>query len=265
MILILALIFLLLIVLIGGDRGVVSLLTVIGNLVVFFAMIWSMTAGFNPYLVTIIGGVLINCLTLTYQNGKNLKTYSAFFSVAVVMLILLAVVFLFSNRLHLEGLNEIELKGELSIFYSFVVKVDMHKISICLILIGLLGAVMDTAVSISSGLYEIAIAQKRTQKELFHSGMCIGKDILSTTVNTLFFAYIGEALMLLIYLQEYHYSIMNILNSKAFLQDFACIVFSMIGCLLIIPIASSISSKLYISKEVWNLSENEKKVPVTKN
>ncbi len=258
MISILALILLLLLVLIGGDRGVVSLLTIIGNLLTFFFMIWSMSAGFNPYLVTILGGLLINSLTLTYQNGKNLKTYSAFLSVAVVMTLLLVVVFLFSSRLHLEGLNEIELKGELTIFYSFVVNVDMHKVSICLILIGLLGAVMDTAVSISSGLYEIAISKVRTQKELFHSGMCIGKDILSTTVNTLFFAYIGEALLLLIYLQEYHYSLFKILNSKAFLQDFSCITFSMIGCLLILPITSYFSSKLYISKEVWNLSKNEK-------
>ncbi len=255
MILILVFIFLGLIVVIGGDRGVVSLLTVIGNLVVFFAMILGMNAGLNPYIVTIVGGVLINCLTLVYQNGKNIKTYSAFLSVTIVMTILLAVVFLFSSRLHLEGLNEIELKGEISIFYSFIVKVDMHKVSICLILIGLLGAVMDTAVSVSSGLYEIAISRERTEKELFHSGMCIGKDILSTTINTLYFAYIGEALMLLIYLQEYHYSIMDILNSKAFLQDFTCIVFSMIGCLLIIPIASYISSRLYISKMVWNISE----------
>lgn len=258
MISILVLILLLLIVLIGGDRGVVSFLTIIGNLLVFFLMIWSMAAGLNPYLVTILGGLLINGLTLTYQNGKNIKTYSAFLSVVVVMTLLLAIVFLFSSRLHLEGLNEIELKGELTIFYSFIVNVDMHKVSICLILIGLLGAVMDTAVSVSSGLYEIAVAKQRTQKELFHSGMCIGKDILSTTVNTLFFAYIGEALMLLIYLQEYHYSLLNILNSKAFLQDFSCIAFSMIGCLLIIPISSFLSSKLYISKEVWKCSKDEK-------
>lgn len=259
MITILILILLLLIVLIGGDRGVVSLITIIGNLFLFFLIIWAMAAGFNPYLVTILGGILINCLTLTYQNGKNIKTYSAFLSVTVVMTLLLAIVFLFSSRLHLEGLNEIELKGELSIFYSFIVHVDMHKVSICLILIGLLGAVMDTAVSISSGLYEIACAKARTQEELFHSGMCIGKDILSTTVNTLFFAYIGEALMLLIYLREYHYSILDILNSKAFLQDFSCISFSVIGCLLIIPITSFFSSKLYISKKVWIPLNDEKK------
>ena len=79
--------------------------------------------------------------------------------------------------------------------------------------------------------------------------MVIGKNILSTTINTLYFAYIGEALMLLIYLKEYNYSLTAILNSKAFLSDFTCIIFSMIGCLLIIPVTSYIASKLYTDKE----------------
>lgn len=249
MISILLVIFIVLIALIGGDRGVVSLMAIVGNLFVFFAMIWSMTSGLNPYLVTIVGCVFINCFTLVYQNGKNIKTYSAFISVVVIMTLLLAVVFIFSNHLHLEGLNEIELKGEIASYYSFIVNVNMHQVSICLILIGLLGAVMDTAVSVSSGLYEIATAGKHTVNELFASGMSIGKDILSTTINTLYFAYIGEALMLLIYLKDYNYSLLEIVNSKAFLQDFTCIIFSMIGCLLIIPVTSYISSKLFVYEE----------------
>lgn len=250
MITILLIAFVLLIALIGGDRGVVSLMAIVGNLFVFFSMIWSMTSGLNPYLVVIVGSVFINCLTLIYQNGRNIKTYSAFISVIIIMSLLLAIVFIFCSHLHLEGLNEIELKGEIASYYSFIVKVDMHQVSICLILIGLLGAVIDTAVSVSSGLYEIAIAQKRSAHELFVSGMVIGKDILSTTINTLYFAYIGEALMLLIYLKDYNYSFLEIVNSKAFLQDFTCIVFSMIGCLLIIPVTSYISSRLFVSEPV---------------
>ena len=165
------------------------------------------------------------------------------------MAFLLLTVIIFSNNMHIEGLNEIELKSEMSLYYSFITGVNMHSVSICMILIGLLGAVMDTAVSVSSGLYEVAVSNKCTEKELFHSGMSIGKDILSTTINTLYFCYIGEALMLLIYLQEYDYKIMDILNSKAFLMDFTCIIFSMIGCMLIIPVTSYISSHMFTAKE----------------
>ena len=249
MIKVLLIIFLVLLLVIGGDRGVVSLITIAGNLFTFFMMIWLMTAGINPFIVTFAGCIIVNSITLLYQNGNNIKTKSAFISVAVIMALLLLVVIFFSSNMHIEGLNEIEAKSEMSLYYSLVTGVNMHSVSICMILIGLLGAVMDTAVSVSSGLYEVASTKVCTSKELFISGMTIGKDILSTTINTLYFAYIGEALMLLIYLKEYNYNLMAILNSKAFLSDFTCIIFSMIGCLLIIPVTSYICSKLFLSKK----------------
>ena len=246
MIKVLLIIFLVLLLLIGGDRGVVSLISIAGNLITFFIMIWLMAAGFNPFIVTFAGCLLVNSITLLYQNGKNIKTKSAFISVGIIMALLLFIVIFFSTNMHIEGLNEIEMVSEMSLYYSLITGVNMHSVSICMILIGLLGAVMDTAVSVSSGLYEVSSSKECTSKELFNSGMTIGKDILSTTVNTLYFAYIGEALMLLIYLKEYNYNFISILNSKAFLTDFTCIIFSMIGCLLIIPVTSYICSKLFL-------------------
>ena len=245
----LLIVFLILLLLIGGDRGVVSLISIAGNLATFFTMIWLMTAGINPFIVTFCGCIMVNSITLLYQNGKNIKTKAAFISVAFIMALLLFMVVFFSSNMHIEGLNEIEMISEMSLYYSLITGVNMHSVSICMILIGLLGAVMDTAVSVSSGLYEVSSSKKCTSKELFNSGMTIGKDILSTTVNTLYFAYIGEALMLLIYLKEYNYNFMSILNSKAFLTDFTCIIFSMIGCLLIIPVTSYISSKIFLKEE----------------
>lgn len=249
MIKVLLIIFLILLLIIGGDRGVVSLISIAGNLVTFFVMIWLMAAGINPFIVTFAGCILVNSITLLYQNGKNIKTKAAFISVACIMALLLFIVIFFSSNMHIEGLNEIEMISEMSLYYSLITGVNMHSVSICMILIGLLGAVMDTAVSVSSGLYEVASTKKCSSKELFTSGMSIGKDILSTTVNTLYFAYIGEALMLLIYLKEYNYNFISILNSKAFLSDFTCIIFSMIGCLLIIPVTSYISSKIFLKEE----------------
>ena len=245
--------FVILLIVIGGDRGVASLIAIGGNLMVFFAMIWLMTAGVNPYIVTFIGCIVVNSITLFYQNGKNIKTKAAFISVCIIMAFLLIIVIIFSNNMHIEGLNEIELKSEMSLYYSFITGINMHSVSICMVIIGLLGAVMDTAVSVSSGLYEVASSSVLNMQELFHSGMAIGKDILSTTINTLYFAYIGEALMLLIYLKEYDYKIMDILNSKAFLMDFTCIIFSMIGCLLIIPVTSYIASHMFIKEKPQNL------------
>ncbi|SHJ67823.1 YibE/F family protein [Hespellia stercorisuis] len=246
MILILAAIFFVLILLIGGERGAMSLIALCGNIIVFIAMILLMSSGIWPVLVTIAGSLFINGITLLYQNGRNKKTIAAVISVACVMLVLFVGVFLIGSRMHLNGLNEIELKGDLSMYYSFNIHIDMNMVCISLIIIGLLGAVMDTAVAISSAIYEVHVNNPSLSKKmLFRSGITMGRDVLATTLNTLYFAYIGEALMLFLYLQKYNYSVVQMINSKAFLQDFSCIMFSAIGCLIVIPLSAYVSSTMF--------------------
>src|SRR5690625_5423047 len=71
--------------------------------------------------------------------------------------------------------------------------------------IGSLGAVMDVAISISSALYELYQKNNDISDEaLKASGMDIGKDIMGTMTNILFFAYVsGSMPMLILYLKNY--------------------------------------------------------------
>jgi uncharacterized membrane protein len=106
-------------------------------------------------------------------------------------------------------------------------------------------------VAISSGLYEVYLHNpKLNEKELRKSGRQIGKEVLSTTFNTLYFAYLGEALMLILYMREYQYSFVELVNSKAFLQEFICIIFSAIGCTIVIPITAVVAARLYKNNSV---------------
>ncbi|MGF0032974.1 YibE/F family protein [Bariatricus sp. SGI.154] len=245
MIFILAVVFFLLLLLVGGERGAVSLIALMGNILVFIAAVIAMSIGLPVILITILASIGVNSITILYQNGTNKKSAAALISVGIVMALLMCLVIWIGGRMHIGGLNEIELNSDLSLYYSFAIRVNMRKVCIAMIMIGLLGAVMDTAVAISSSLYEVYEHKPElTVSELFHSGITVGKDVLATTLNTLYFAYIGEALMLLLYLREYQYSLVSILNSKAFLQEFTCIMVSAIGCVLIIPISAQVTAKL---------------------
>ena len=245
MIYILAAVFFLLLLIVGGDRGAVSLITLVGNMLVFLAAVVAMAARIHPILVTVAGSVAVNCITILYHNGTGKKSISALLSVGAVMLALLVFVFWIGGKMHIGGLNEIDMKSDLSLYYSFNIHVDMRMVCISMIIIGLLGAVMDSAVAISSSIYEVYDNNPDLgTKELFESGIAMGKDVMATTLNTLYFAYIGEALMLILYLRQYHYSLVSMLNAKAFLQDFACIVISAIGCILVIPVCAGITAKI---------------------
>lgn len=245
MILILAVIFVVLLIIIGGDRGVVSFMSLCGNLLVLGVAVLAMAWGLNIFIVTIVASVLINAITVFYQNGRSAKTIAAVSAVAIVMAGLFLVVLYVVERVHISGLNEIEMQSDYGLFYSFDININMRMVSISLILIGLIGAIMDTAVAVTSAVYEVYEQNRHlNRQELLHSGMQIGRDILGTTLNTLYFAYIGEALLFMIYLRQYRYSIVSILNSKAFCSDVVGILFSAAGCVLIIPLSAWLSARM---------------------
>lgn len=245
MIMILAIVFVVLLAVVGGDRGIVSLISLAGNILVLMAAVIAMMMRINPILVTLAAGIVVNCITILYQNGKNAKSASALLAVAGVMAVLLLFVLWIGTRMQLDGLHEVDLQSDITIYYSFNIRVNMHLVCISMIIIGVLGALMDSAVAVSSAVYEVyGHNPQLTVKELFQSGINVGKDILTTTLNTLYFAYIGEALLLLLYLRAYKYSLVSVLNSKAFLQEFTCIMISAIGCVLVIPLSAWITAKM---------------------
>jgi len=142
------------------------------------------------------------------------------------------------------GIEELE---EISMF-SYDINLNMNTIMTSLILIGLIGAITDTSIAISSALYEVYYNNKLlSRKSLFNSGLNIGKDILGTTVNTLLFAFLGEFLTLIIWFKSLSYSLDQTINSKVLTAEVIKILFSNIGCILIIPITAFITS-YYLTK-----------------
>ena len=71
---ILALILFGLMMVIGGDRGAVSVMSLAGNLLVLSLAIILMAGGHSPLIITGIAAGLISYITLVKQNGKNQKT-----------------------------------------------------------------------------------------------------------------------------------------------------------------------------------------------
>ncbi|WP_051280600.1 YibE/F family protein [Anaerovorax odorimutans] len=245
MIKILAIILVILLLVIGGERGAATLVSLFWNILILTVSIFVMGWGINPIIVTAVSSVLISNSTLFYQNGKNVKTIASFWSVLIVILLLFIVIYKMCYSANLRGLNEI-IQNEDEVFgFSLDININMAKIAISMIIIGLIGAAIDSAIAVSSAVYEVYKNNRHLNvKELFASGIAIGRDILGTMVNTLYFAYIGESLMLFLLFKNFNYSILEMINSKAFFQGFASIIFSGIGCVVIIPITAIITSYL---------------------
>lgn len=242
-----------LMILVGGERGVAAVFTLIGNGIMLIICVYSISWGVNVYIATLVCAIIFAVFTLYFQNGRNKKTSVAMISVIAVMVLMTAICSLIVHRTAVGGFGELYTYQEEANFLFNEIHVNSHDLMTAVVILSLLGAIMDTALSISTAVYEVLENNKElTRAQLFASGNNIGRDILGTTVNTLIFAGIGEALFLWILFIRENYGIGDILNSDAFFQEFVVILIANIGCLLIIPLTSALSALLYKHKAFEN-------------
>jgi uncharacterized membrane protein len=243
---ILGAILFILMILIGGKKGARSFIALFLNFAVLFLTILFMTdPTVDPIILTLIASTVISCITLFYINEVNLKTITAFISTMITIVILLLFILIMTDNAMIQGFGEEETE-ELSIF-SLYIGVDFVKIGAAVIIMSTIGAITDVAIAIASPMREILNHNPLiSRKELFKFGLSIGKDILGTNTNTLFFAFFGGYLGLLIWFKDLSYSIGTIVNSKVFSAEMITIFCAGIGIALIIPITSWITAYFFV-------------------
>ncbi|MGQ4666640.1 YibE/F family protein [Metabacillus halosaccharovorans] len=244
---VLAAILFLLMALIGGKKGIRSYLALFFNFAVIFILLFFLNdPNIDPIILTIIASIVISCINLFYINKVNNTTIPAFISTIIsIVVLLLFIIFLTKNAI-IQGFGEEEVE-ELSIF-SLCIGIDFTKIAASVMIMSTIGAITDTAIAVSSPMREIHFHNPTiTRKDLFTSGLSIGKDILGTSTNTLFFAFFGGYLALLIWFKDLSYSLGEIINSKIFSAEMLTLLCAGIGVTMVIPITSWITS-LYLLK-----------------
>ena len=258
MILKLTFVLFILMIVIGGDRGVKSCVTLILNAGIGIVGIYLVGLGISPFLMMLVSSLLFCLLTIFYQNDYSVKTLASFLAVTVVVLFTSILIFYICFYSHIAGLNEIELQEEDVAYLSAAVSFRMRDVLIVAMIWGQLGAIIDTSIAVSSSLNEIHCHNPEfTVLRLFKEGVLIGKDILGTTLNTLYFVALGEAIMLFIYYENYQYSFQKILNSSSFFHTVFPVLLPCIGCIAIIPLTACIFSILIKHPKI--LSHFEKK------
>lgn len=104
---------------------------------------------------------------------------------------------------------------------------------------------MDVAMSISSSLHEInEKIPNITGKELFRSGVSIGRDMISTMSNTLILAYVGSGINLIMIIYAYSYQMHQVLNMYSLGIEIMSGISGTMGIILAVPFTSAITAVL---------------------
>lgn len=253
----LAVILFVLMKLISGEKGTRSFIALFLNFSITLLTILLMTReAFNPIFLTMIACILISCINLFYINTINLKSVISFIATLMTLFFLVGLIFIFVEKSMIQGFGIEEIE-ELS-FFNLYVGVNFLEIASCTIIMGSIGAITDTSISISSAMNEIFIHNPfMDQRTLFKSGMNVGKDILGTTTNTLYFAFVGGYLALIVWFKDLSYSLGEVINSKVFSSEVISIFCIGTGAILIIPITAWLTAFM-LTRRKKDVSVSEK-------
>lgn len=182
---------------VGKKQGLFSIISLAFNAVLLsFALdVYLNTTGISLLWICSISVILFTVISLLLVNGFNEKTYAA-----IIATLLGTFVSLFITNLVMWLTAQKGLRYEEMQFLTRPYK----EVFMAGLFIGSLGAVMDVAITMSSSIFGLYEKDHNIPvKALKTSGMEIGKDIMGTMTNILFFAYIsGSIPMLILYLKN---------------------------------------------------------------
>lgn len=239
-------IFMTLILVIGGMKGLKTLISILTTAALIFGMlIPGMVAGL-PVIPLTLATVLIAVLTAMFIiNGINLKSISASIGTLVGLFVSGLIALVIIKLAPLSGFTT----QEAIILWTSRPDLNLTHILAASIIIGALGAIMDIGISISSSIDELHRANKDlTPVQLMRSGMNIGNDIIGAMSNTLILAYIGSAMPLIILASNV--SLMKFLNLNSIACEITAALAGSIGIVLSVPLTAFVSAFLIGKKPV---------------
>ncbi|MGW8120192.1 YibE/F-like protein [Staphylococcus xylosus] len=253
---ILGLILLVLMLIFGGKKGLISYMTLFLNFVILVIAIVIIIFGAPIYLVTLIFCIIIAACNLFMLNSYNTKTKAAFYATILTTVILILAIYFSVSIGDLQGFTTEE-QDETYIF-SMNIGIDMVKFMVFTIVLAVIAAVIDLAITINSPICELNETNPElTQKELFHSGMRVGREILATSANTIYLAYFGGQLTLFFWFFKLNYSFGHIINSKIFAQEFISILLGGIAVAISIPITAWLTAILIKKQKISTTQNNQ--------
>jgi uncharacterized membrane protein len=194
-------------------------------------------------LLTLAICAVIAVVTQVSISGWNRKSLAAILGTVggVIIAGLLSMVAI--QLMHLTGLDSEE---AMLLKAAKLANVDFQGVLFSGMVFGALGAVMDVTISIASALYEVKAARPALgAKDLFVTGMNVGRDVMGTMSNTLILAYAGSSLpLMLLIASQPQVSMVKIMNLNLIVTEIARAMTGSIGLICAIPLTALITAFL---------------------
>ncbi len=233
-------------VLVGGKTGAKSILglalTVAMLLLIFLPLLMK---GWAPIPTAFLLCSLLAIVCFVILGGCSKKIACACIGTIAGMALAMLFGLLSQQLLHLDGLRATDAEALLQLRQTGT-PVHVRGLLVAGVIISALGAVMDVAMSISSALSELkTVNPELTTRDLWKSGMNIGRDMVGTMTNTLILAILGSSTVLILYMYSLSLSWHQLMSSSYMGIEVISSVSSAVGVILAVPLTALTCAVIY--------------------
>lgn len=234
--------FLVLLCVAGGRSGTLSALGLAFTFAcIFFLYLPMVYSGASPFWTAVLVVVLVTVVGMYLIGGWSAKTLCSIVATVVGVLVAGLVASVFGSLGHISGLNVSEI--ETLAYVGQNSKLDVSGLLFSGILISSLGAVMDISMSVTSHECELhAASPALSVRELFKSGMSVGRDMMGTMTHTLILAFAGGAVNTLVIIYAYAMPYFEYWNEYAIGIEILRGLSGSIGIIVSVPCAALITA-----------------------
>jgi len=241
----------------GGWTGFNALLSFLFScLVIWKAVIPLALRGWSASWTVFASVVLLTAVIMYLVAGLNRRGITAFLGATLGILIGLLTAHLFTSLLKINGATLPYAQTLLFSGYDFL---DLSDVFVGAMILASSGAVMDLAMDISSGIEEIHRHNPNLpQRELFLSGIRIGRSVVGTMTTTLLLAYSGGYITLLMMFCAQGNTPWDFINNPLVAAESVKTLIGSFSLVLVAPFTAVIGAWLFRRAEIITLPEKEK-------
>ena len=209
-----AAIYLIILCIVGGWQGIKSSLSLVFT---FASIIWvylpMVYRGGSPFWSAVAVCAVTTVVSMWLLGGATMKTLVATAGTVAGVVLSGSFASAFSFATGVTGWNVSDIESLMTLWNTSGIQVGGLLFSG--LLISSLGAMMDVGMSIASSMTEIcAQSPGISRRELFQSGMRVGRDMMGTNSNTLILAFAGSSVSMLVLDYAYDLPWLQIINSN---------------------------------------------------
>lgn len=231
----LTLLFAVTVVLLGRLRGASALAGLASSILILgFYTLPALLEGQSALVIACVSAALIALVALYTSHGFTPMTTVAVLGTLSALALTTALGVLVIDLTELSGFA-----SEESLFIEGVGDVDVRGLLLAGLVIGALGALDDMTVTQASVVFELRRANPRqSQRQLSAAAMRVGRDHVASTVNTLFLAYAGASLPLLLLFSVGRVPAVDVANSEVVATEIVRTLVGSIGLVASVPLTT---------------------------